>query len=255
MIGQRQNQLIIETQEGVRFSLPLASPVTRLIALVLDLATIWAIMSVFGIVMTLMGFISLDIAAAFYTVAYFVVSIGYFIFMEWRWRGQTLGKRVMKLRVMDERGLRLRGNQVIIRNLLRFVDSLPLLYFVGGTVCLLTQRSQRLGDLAGGTVVIRHMNLPVPVLRQILGDKYNSFREHPHAEAALRQSIDPGEAEIALQALRRRSEFDPLQRTRLFREIADYFRTRVKIPESAAFGLTDEQYVRNCVDTLYRAAK
>ncbi|WOO42174.1 RDD family protein [Rubellicoccus peritrichatus] len=255
MIGQRQNQLIIQTQEGVRFSLPLASPVTRLVALVLDLATITAIMSVLGIAFTLMSLVSADVAAAFYALTYFVMSIGYFIFMEWKWRGQTLGKRVMKLRVMDEQGLRLRGNQLIIRNLLRFVDSLPVFYFVGGVVCLLTRRSQRLGDLAGGTVVIRHVDVRAPALQQILGDKYNSFRDHPNAEATLRQSIDPGEAEIALQALRRRNEFDPLERTRLFREIADYLKTRVKMPPSAVFGLTDEQFVRNCVDTLYRAAK
>lgn len=255
MIGQRQNQLVIQTQEGIRFSIPLASPVTRLVALSLDLATIMAIMSIVGLIISLMSLISADIAGAFYTLFYFVLSIGYFIFMEWRWRGQTLGKRVMKLRVMDEHGLRLRGNQLIIRNLLRFVDSLPVFYFVGGVVCLLTKRSQRLGDLAGGTVVIRYIEVTTPMLQQILGDKYNSFREHPNAEATLRQTIDPGEAEIAFQALRRRNEFDPLDRTKLFREIADYFKNRVKMPEIATFGLTDEQYVRNCVDTLYRAAK
>ena len=46
-----------------------------------------------------MRILSLDIAAAFMTVAYFVISIGYGIGAEWLWRGQTVGKRVLGLRV------------------------------------------------------------------------------------------------------------------------------------------------------------
>ncbi len=74
--------------------------------------------------------------------------------MELLWRGQTVGKKMMGLRVVDEQGLKLRVSQVVIRNLLRFVDMLPFLCTRWSGV-LFSSRAQRLGDLAAGTVVIR----------------------------------------------------------------------------------------------------
>ena len=69
-------------------------------------------------------------------ILYFVVWIGYGILFEWFWRGQTPGKRLFRLRVMDVNGLRLQFHQILMRNLLRAVDSLPACYLVGGLACL-----------------------------------------------------------------------------------------------------------------------
>ena len=77
-------------------------------------------------------------------------------FCEWRWRGQTIGKRLLRLRVVDAEGMRLQFNQIVTRNLLRFVDSLPAFYFVGGLACWLSPKCQRLGDIAANTIVIRN---------------------------------------------------------------------------------------------------
>ena len=41
-------------------------------------------------------------------------------------------------------------------------------------------------------------------------------------------------------------------RVELFRDIAAHFRQRVPFPAEATDGITDEQYVRNVVDVLYR---
>ena len=48
-------------------------------------------------------------------VLYFVISIGYSILLEWRWRGQTVGKRLFGLRVIDVHGLRLQPAQIVLR--------------------------------------------------------------------------------------------------------------------------------------------
>ncbi len=88
-------------------------------------------------------------------LGYFVVQVGYGIACEWLWRGQTVGKRLLRLRVMDAQGLHLQFSQVALRNLLRFVDSLPAFYLVGGLVSLLNSRAQRLGDFVANTIVIR----------------------------------------------------------------------------------------------------
>ena len=46
--------------------------------------------------------------------------------------GQTVGKRVMKLRVVLRDGSRLTAGPAAIRNLVRFIDALPVLYIIGG---------------------------------------------------------------------------------------------------------------------------
>lgn len=251
----RFNELVIQTPEGIQFVHQLASPVSRFIALAVDFVTVTTLISLLSFSVTLLGVISPDFAMAFHVLLYFILSIGYFILLEMGWRGQTLGKRMMRLRVMDSNGLKLSPSQLILRNLLRFVDSLPVLYFMGGVCALISKRSQRLGDLAAGTVVIRVPNLDPPVLTGVVGNFYNSFHDHPRLEALLRQRIPPEPSAIALQALRRRNEMDPIQRARLFSELAAYFRNQVAFPEESTKAMSDEQYIRNCVDTLYRAAR
>ena len=79
----------------------------------------------------------------------------YFIFLEWLWNGQTLGKRVFGLRVINEDGSPARFIAVFVRNLVRVVDFLPGFYGFGLLSIVLSSRSQRLGDLAAGTFVVR----------------------------------------------------------------------------------------------------
>ena len=79
----------------------------------------------------------------------------YFILFEWLWNGQTIGKRAFKLRVINEDGSPAQFTAVLIRNLLRLVDFLPAFYGVGVMVIVLSAKSQRLGDLAAGTYVVR----------------------------------------------------------------------------------------------------
>ena len=251
-MSERFNQLIIQTPEGVQFVHQLASPVVRVIAVAIDTLAIGSILSILSVSVFFLGLISLDIAAAFNVLLYFIVSVGYYILLEMIWKGQTIGKRIMRLRVIDASGLKLKSNQLVLRNLLRFIDSLPVLYFLGGFCAILSKRSQRLGDLAAGTVVVCIPELRTPELSEVLGSIYNSFRDHPRLEALLRQRISPDQSAIALQALRRRDEIEPVSRTRLFASLAETFRKQVKFPDDVTTTLSDEQYVRNCVDTFYR---
>src|SRR5256886_17703069 len=74
----------------------------------------------------------------------------YFILLEWLWNGQTIGKRVYKLRVINEDGSPAQFTAVLIRNLMRLVDFLPALYGLGVLVIVLSPKSPRLGDFAAG---------------------------------------------------------------------------------------------------------
>jgi uncharacterized RDD family membrane protein YckC len=251
----KTNSLAIKTPEGIVFSLLLAGPVTRFLAWVIDLGCVIAITGLVSTAVSLLRLINPDFAIAVTIVAFFAVSIGYGMALEWFWRGQTVGKRFLRLRVMDEQGLRLQPSQIVIRNLLRFVDSLPVFYLVGGTACLISRRAQRLGDFAANTIVVRHPKVAQLDLDQLLAGKYNSFRHYPHLEARLRQRVSPQLATVALQALLRRDELEPLARVELFSELGDVFRTLVEFPQEATDGLSDEQYVRNVVDILFRERK
>lgn len=247
-----RHQLFIRTPEGIVFSQVLAGPVSRAVAWIVDMLIIGTAISICQMILMALDAVTPGVGVTLFILAYFIVSIGYFMFFEWRWRGQTLGKRLMRVRVVDAEGMRLQFNQVVIRNLLRFVDDLPALYFIGGLVCWFNGRSQRLGDIAANTVVIRLPKVGQPDLSQLLAGKFNSLRLYPHLAARLRQQVDPAEAAIALQAIMRRDEFDPVARVLLFGELARHFSAKVEFPADVVDGLADEQFIRNVVDVVYR---
>jgi uncharacterized RDD family membrane protein YckC len=249
----RDNQLTIRTPEGVTFNLVLAGPISRSLAWLLDAAAIAVAAMVLMSFLSALGKLSADISTAVFLVAMFVVNLGYAMVLEWFWNGQTLGKRLLGLRVMDVRGLRLQPYQIIIRNLLRVVDSLPVAYLLGGLASLFNRYAQRLGDLAANTIVIRERRVVEPDLDVILEKvHYNSLRDYPHLVARLRQQAAPEEAELALQALMRRDALTPEARMALFEELAAHFRQKVTFPQEALEGVSDEQYVRNVVDVLFK---
>jgi uncharacterized RDD family membrane protein YckC len=241
----------LRTPEGVSFTFRLASPMLRLAAVVIDWATVSAAWSVLAVPIALLKIVNQDFAMMVATVSYFLLSQGYRMATEWLWRGQTLGKRLLQLRVVDERGLRLTFAQVALRNLLRFVDVLPVGYLVGGTAALMSRRGQRLGDIAAGTLVVWEPVDAAPDLATLSSEKYNSLRAHASVVSRLRHAVTPAEARAAWQALARREELEAEARVRLFAEMAEHFRRLTPVPVEAVDGVSDEQFVRNIVDVLY----
>jgi uncharacterized RDD family membrane protein YckC len=246
--------LIIRTPEGVEFSLALAGPMTRFLAWTIDACAIGAASSTVGKLLSIVSAVNPDFAMATATLAYFVISIGYGIGFEWLWRGQTLGKRVLGLRVMDARGMKLHVSQIFIRNVLRAVDTLPLLYMVGGIACAVNRYSQRLGDIAANTVVVRRQPMAIPDVGTILSERYNSMLAYQHLTARLRHRARPELVEIALDALHRRDELEPAARVLVFDELAARFRALVEFPEEANLQIASEQYVRNCIEAILKPA-
>lgn len=92
---------------------------------------------------------------ALYTLLNFVLVWGYFVLFELTWNGQTPGKRWAKLRVVRVNGNPAGFLDVVIRNLVRMVDFLPVGYALGLTIMFFNQQARRLGDFAAGTLVIK----------------------------------------------------------------------------------------------------
>ncbi|MCW2961775.1 MAG: Integral rane protein [Thermoleophilia bacterium] len=98
-------------------------------------------------------------------IAYLLTVAAYYAVCERRW-GMTLGKRMVGLRVVASDGSRLTPKQAVIRNVVRLIDLLPLLYLVGATSIWISKENQRLGDKAAGTIVVksRPESEPHPVM-------------------------------------------------------------------------------------------
>ena len=84
----------------------------------------------------------------------FLLAAMLYYFLQESSTGQTLGKRVMKLRVVAVEG-ELTRRKVLVRTLLRLIDWLPFLYLLGFILVLVTPQHQRIGDMAASTVVLR----------------------------------------------------------------------------------------------------
>lgn len=72
--------------------------------------------------------------------------------------GQTPGKSLRNIVVVNENGSDLGWGGAIARNLLRLVDALPVFYIVGIIVAYASDNNQRIGDLIGNTVVVQTEN-------------------------------------------------------------------------------------------------
>lgn len=255
MDSRSREVAVIGTVEGVRFALPLAGPIHRFLAWLVDAALVGAALLLAGALLTALSALSPDLSWGITILVQFVLSTGYAMALEWGWRGQTVGKRLLGIRVIDRRGLRLTPDQVFIRNLLRAVDSFPLFYLVGGAACFFSPKAQRLGDLAANTIVVRNARAGFPDLDRLLPGRFNSLLAVPHLAARLRQKVTPAEASIALRALLRREQLLPAARVELFRELAGRFRAVVHYPPEAVEGIGDERYVADVVEVIFRPGK
>ncbi|MGH2498582.1 MAG: RDD family protein, partial [Candidatus Limnocylindria bacterium] len=149
----------------------------------------------------------------------------YFILLEWLWNGQTIGKRAFGLRVIGPDGSPARFGAVFVRNLVRVVDFLPGLYGFGVLAIVLTPGSQRLGDLAAGTYVVR---APRPRLDWL------SLRTIGRADAdrpgtARRPEVRglSGEAQrLVREFVAREGALSPADRARVAAGIAPHLRSR-----------------------------
>ncbi|HEY4773044.1 MAG TPA: stage II sporulation protein M [Steroidobacteraceae bacterium] len=87
----------------------------------------------------------------------------YHIVLEVLMRGRTPGKRLASVVIVARDGATANTGALVVRNLFRVVDSLPLMYGVGLLTSILSADHVRIGDLAAGTLLVyddRDAHLP-----------------------------------------------------------------------------------------------
>lgn len=87
-------------------------------------------------------------------ITFLIIMIAYFILLE-GFIGMTLGKMMLRIRVIDMDGNIPGLKKSIIRNVLRFIDGLPALNILGIVLIVTSAEKTRFGDRVAKTRVIR----------------------------------------------------------------------------------------------------
>lgn len=140
----------VETPEGIELGLRLAGPLPRMLAWLIDALIRFAALYLLLLILSMLGAFGVGL----FLIAAFLMEWLYPVAFELAMEGQTLGKKALGLRVLCDDGTPVTLSASVLRNLLRAVDFLPFLYGLGLAVMLVNRDFKRLGDLAGGTVVV-----------------------------------------------------------------------------------------------------
>jgi uncharacterized RDD family membrane protein YckC len=227
------DRIVIATPEGVDLELTLAGVGSRFAAALVDTIVQGLVMLGLAIVLLLgLG----GLGRAIYYVAAFLVWFGYHVLFEVLASGRTPGKRWTGIRVVRVGGHPVTFLPSATRNILRLVDALPAVYLVGCVSILVTQRNQRLGDLAAGTLVIRDRRAADrPELPRRSYD-FTASSAGPDEVAAWDVSAVTAEELAAVRRfLERRHELDPHARHHLAWQLFDRLRPKTAgVPEGIA---------------------
>jgi uncharacterized RDD family membrane protein YckC len=142
----------VQTPEGVDLALPVAGPVPRALAYALDV-TIQGV-GLSGVQTLLFSAGRTGFAMGLYLIAWFLVNWFYPVLFEVLSHGQTPGKRIVGVRVVQQNGTPVGWSASVLRNFLLVADFLPLLYLAGIVSMCVDSSFRRLGDLAAGTLVV-----------------------------------------------------------------------------------------------------
>ncbi|MDQ6921925.1 MAG: RDD family protein [Candidatus Dormibacteraeota bacterium] len=239
--------LVVATPERVSFSYETANLGSRFVAQVVDLAALLGMLIGLGGIAAAVGSMTHDstVPILLLLVGGFAIFWGYFIVSEAVWSGLTLGKRALRLRAVDLRGGPLSVSQALIRNLVRIVDFLPSYYVVGAIAIFVTQRNQRLGDLAAGTVVV-HERQAVS-LRDLGSDPPTAT---PAGPPRWGRRLEPQLLRFVVAYAGRRQQLEPARRAELAAQVEPAL--RAVLPDLVARGgplaaldqLADEESAR-----------
>ena len=220
----------IITPESVQLSFETAGIGSRFIALLLDtlIQVGIVLIALFGMMAAGISFEGIFTSAfSWYTavliIVLFMTFVGYFFFFEMIFRGQTPGKKVMKIRVIKSNGQPLTFTGSILRNIFRLADMFPGFYGIGIIVMFISPQSKRIGDYVGGTIVVKEYTHKVP---------FNIGHAAKEAEQTVNMyPLSDEEYRLIKSFLERKDQLLPEKRMQLAYKLSKRFFDKFFIPQ------------------------
>jgi len=238
-------QVRIETPEQIDFDFEMAGPGSRAAAQLLDwlVKFIWlALGALLTVVAQLLAggdspFLTYMIAGGALLLG-FIFFVGYDIFYEGFREGQTPGKKYIGIRVVRDGGGPIDVRAAAIRNLVNIADFLPLGYLLGGVICLLNARGQRLGDMAAGTLVIRHQEVVKPPV--VPAAQLSSQNQHQFTKEELSR-LTAQDRHVLESYFQRAHTLDERSRERLTARLYQTYGDRLQRSGAVVANLNEEE--------------
>lgn len=230
-----EDRLTITTPEGVELELQLAGLGSRFAAQLIDL-----VIKAVAIILVVIVFSQLDLTGlAIIIPSITLILYGYDVVLETFANGRTVGKRLLRLRVVRVGGEPVDFMSSAIRNALRLIEGISTMYIPGIVAILATKRNQRLGDLAAGTIVIHEDPVATPAA---VVPPYGPWSQPSVAAGQVWDVSAVGAEEIAAvrSFLERRWTLDHGTRGRLALQLADGLWQKVG---GAPHGLSPEAFL------------
>ncbi len=156
----------------------------------------------------------------------FSIYVGYFVFFETLWQGQTPGKRIAKIRVIREDGRSIRLPQATLRALLRPVDDF---LFLGMFLIIFSKQEKRIGDWLAGTLVIQEEQNLSPKKLNISPETESLVQELLQKNAIA--ELLPEDFAIIREYLQRREGMLPKGRRELSVKLAHQAKSLLKLED------------------------
>lgn len=196
----------VETPEGITLNLRVAGPVARALAWGVDSLIKYGALWILAIILAILG----KSGFGLWLIALFLTEWFYPTLFEVYADGATPGKKALGIKVIHANGTPVDWPAALIRNLLRAVDFLPVLYGFGVIALLSSRDFQRLGDWAAGTVVIyRDSTTASPTLP-------------PGPALPPRLPLSPAEQQLLIDFAERSATLNPERQAELADLLADY---------------------------------
>ncbi|MEO8378784.1 MAG: RDD family protein [Acidobacteriota bacterium] len=237
--------VVITTPEHVPIRFEPAGAGSRFLASLIDAVIIMALTSAFGLAFTLT--LPGGVAAALTITVNFILNWGWHVFFETRKQGRTPGKRALRLRVIDARGLPVSLHQSLARNIVRVLDQAPAFYGIAAIVTLVTPTRRRLGDIVADTLVIRDARTLAYKGQFAVERRHNSLRT-PRVLRLIRHKVRLEEREFLLALCLRADRMSPAARYDLMQDVSTAYRAKLGIEEDS---LSGENFVRDLTAVLF----
>lgn len=226
------NNLAIDTPENVILNAEIAGFGTRCLAAIFDYIIILVLLIIINLLFAnaYRGIDDERMVIAVVILVQFLVITFYHLLFELFGNGQTPGKYFIKLRVVQANGLPLTATGALIRNLVRVFDFFPIFYGIGLIVMFASGKTQRLGDLAAGTIVIRERSdLKLTTIRENFRVQYIYVKPIEPIPARFQvDRLDENDRRMVIDYLQRR--FNMQDRTGVGRLIAKRIAAKMDDP-------------------------